>query len=111
MKEKDDINAQIRQYTSKDIHGFNKNSFRFERKERVKSKTIKHPEIINLTKNQKNNNKLFSLFKPDHLYDVNKFIKNDKNDESHLSFRNSKRKNSFSITIKGDNNFFTSLTE
>ena len=111
MKEKDDINAQIRQYTSKDIHGFNKNSFRFERKERVKSKTIKHPEIINLTKNQKNNNKLFSLFKPDHLYDVNKFIKNDKNDESHLSFRNSKRKNSFSITIKGDNNFFTSLKE
>ena len=113
-KEKNDINPQIRQYTSKNITRFNKNSFGFERKERIKSKTFKHTEPINLTKNQKNNNELFSIFKPDHLYDVktiNNFKINDKNDESHFSYRNSRKKNSFSITIKGENNLFTSLRE
>ena len=67
-----------------------------------------------MTKNQKNNNKLFSLFKPDHLYDtktINNFKKKNKNDESHFSSRNSKKKNSFSITIKRENNLFNSLRE
>lgn len=118
-KDKNDINAQIRQYTSKNIPEFNKN---IVRKDRIKSKTIKQTEI-NLTKSQKSSNKFFSLFKPEHFYDVktiNKFNKskkndkndkNEKNDESHFSSRNSRKKNSFSIMIKGENNLFTSLRE
>ena len=63
------------------------------------------------------------MFKPEHFYDVktiNKFNKskkndkndkNEKNDESHFSSRNSRKKNSFSIMIKGENNLFTSLRE
>ena len=112
-KEKNDIKTIIRQYTSKYIPEVNKNSFKIERKDRVKSKTIKQIEAINLSKNQ-GSNKFFTLFKPNHLYDVktiNKFKKNDKNDEFHFSHRNSKKKNSFSITIKGENNLFTSLRE
>jgi len=63
-KDKNDINAQIRQYTSKNIPEFNKN---IVRKDRIKSKTIKQTEI-NLTKSQKSSNKFFSLFKPEHFY-------------------------------------------
>lgn len=113
-KEKNEINEQIRQYTTKNIHDFNKYSFKIERREKSKSKTIKHTELINLNKNHKVNNKFFSVFKPDHLYDVkslNRFKKNEKNDESHFSSRNSRKKNSFSMTIKGENNLFTSLKE
>ena len=113
-KEKNDVNEQIRQYTSKNIRDLNKYSFKIERREKSKSKTIKHAEFINLNKNHKVNNKFFSVFKPDHLYDVkslNQFKKNEKNDESHFSSRNSRKKNSFSMTIKGENNLFTSLKD